>query len=43
MHYIYGISKRKIAEMQGVSHTAVNRSLELAVQTIKSILNISEN
>lgn len=43
MYYIYGISKRKIAEMQGVSHTAVNRSLELAVQTIKSILNISEN
>lgn len=43
MHYIYGISKRKIAEMQGVSHTAVNRSLELTVQTIKSILNISEN
>ncbi len=43
MHYIYGLSKRKIAEMQGVSHTAVNRSLELAVQAIKSILDISEN
>lgn len=42
MHYIYGLSKRKIAEMQGVSHTAVNRSLELAVQAIKSILDISE-
>lgn len=43
MYYIYGINKRKIAEMQGVSHTAVNRSLELAVQTIKSILDLSEN
>ena len=43
MHYIYGLSKRKIAEMQGVSYTAVNRSLELAVQAIKSILDISEN
>lgn len=43
MYYIYGLSKRKIAEMQGVSHSAVNRSLELAVQTIKSILDISEN
>lgn len=43
MYYIYGLSKRKIAEMQGVSHTAVNRSLELAVQAIKSILDILEN
>ncbi len=43
MHYIYGISKRKIAEMQGVSHTAVNRSLELAVQTVKYVLDIPEN
>lgn len=43
MYYICGLSKRKIAEMQGVSHTAVNRSLELAVQAIKSILDISEN
>ncbi len=41
MYYIYGMSKRKIAEMQGVSHTAVSRSLELAVQTIKSMLDIS--
>lgn len=43
MYYICGLSKRKIAERQGVSHTAVNRSLELAVQAIKSILDISEN
>ena len=43
MYYICGLSKRKIAEMQGVSHTAVNRSLELAVQAIKSILDILEN
>lgn len=43
MHYIYGISKRKIAEMHHVSHTAVNSSLASAIKTIRSLLELDNN
>lgn len=43
MHYIYGISKRKIAEMHHVSHTAVNSSLAAAIKTVRSLLELDNN
>lgn len=43
MYYIYGISKRKIAEMHHVSHTAVNSSLASAIKTIRSLLELDNN
>lgn len=41
MYYRYGLSSRKIAEMQHVNHSAVNKSLILAIEQIKRILNIT--
>lgn len=43
MYYIYGISKRKIAEMHHVSHTAVNNSLAAAIKTVRSLLELDNN
>lgn len=43
MYYIYGISKRRIAEMHHVSHTAVNSSLAAAIKTIRSLLELDNN
>ena len=43
MHYIYGLSKRKIAEIHHVSHTAVNSSLVSAIKAIRSLLEIENN
>ena len=43
MYYIYGISKRKIAEMHHVSHTAVNSSLAAAIKTVRSLLELDNN
>lgn len=43
MHYIYGISKRKIAEIHHVSHTAVNNSLAAAIKTVRSLLELDNN
>ena len=43
MYYIYGISKRKIAEMHHVSHTAVNSSLAAAIKTIRRLLELEND
>lgn len=43
MYYIYGLSKRKIAEMHHVSHTAVNSSLTSAIKAIRSLLEIEND
>lgn len=43
MYYIYGISKRKIAERHHVSHTAVNSSLAAAIKTVRSLLELDNN
>mgnify|MGYP003290882959 CR=1 FL=1 len=43
MYYIYGISKRKIAEMHHVSHTAVNSSLAAAIKTIRRLLGLEND
>lgn len=40
MHYFYGISTREISEKYSVSHVAVVKSLALATQNIKIILNL---
>ena len=43
LHYFYGISRRKIAEMHNVSHTAVNRSLIAAIKAIRNLLELEKD
>lgn len=41
MHYVEGLTVRKIAEIEGVSHVAVVYSIEAAEKKINKILNLT--
>ena len=43
MHYFYGISSRRIASLQHVNHSAVNKSLNKSIEKIKRALNINKS
>lgn len=43
MHYFYGISSRRIATLQHVNHSAVDKSLKNSVKKIKRLLNINKS
>ena len=43
MHYFYGISSRRIAALQHVNHSAVDKSLNKSIEKIKRALNINKS
>lgn len=43
MHYFYDISSRRIASLQHVNHSAVDKSLNKSVEKIKRALNINKS
>lgn len=40
MHYRYGISSRKIADIQHINHSAVNKSLIIAIEQVRRTLGV---